>query len=68
LAFRDDDKAYYLINNVPVGTYSLKAQFIGYSPMQQDGARVLANFSVIRPGRSRGSRVGVRGGMSSSSG
>ena len=27
-----NDKGYYFVNNVPVGTYSLRAQFIGFAP------------------------------------
>jgi hypothetical protein len=35
-----NDKGYYFINNVPVGTYTLRAQFIGYQPTEQTNARV----------------------------
>src|SRR5258708_20698219 len=36
-----NDKGYYFINNVPVGTYTLRAQFIGYQPTELTNARVL---------------------------
>jgi len=36
-----NDKGYYFINNVPVGTYSLRAQFIGYAPSEVRAVRVL---------------------------
>jgi len=35
-----DAKGYYFINNVPPGTYTLRAQFIGYAPTDLTGARV----------------------------
>jgi outer membrane receptor for ferrienterochelin and colicin len=35
-------QGYYFINNVPAGTYSVRAAFIGYKSTQVDGARVLA--------------------------
>jgi Carboxypeptidase regulatory-like domain/TonB-dependent Receptor Plug Domain len=35
-----DAKGYYFINNVPVGTYTLRAQFIGYAPNEVRDARV----------------------------
>src|SRR5256712_14089746 len=36
-----NDKGYYFINNVPVRTYSLRAQFIGYPPSEVRAVRVL---------------------------
>jgi len=56
-----DDKGYYFINNVPVGTYSLKAQFIGYAPMQQDGARVLGGQTVTFDFKMTQSTVAIAG-------
>ena len=37
-----NDKGYYFINNVPVGSYTLRAQFIGYAPTEVHDVRVLA--------------------------
>ncbi|HEX2219716.1 MAG TPA: carboxypeptidase-like regulatory domain-containing protein, partial [Gemmatimonadales bacterium] len=34
-------QGYYFINNVPAGTYSVRAAFIGYKSTQVDGVRVL---------------------------
>jgi carboxypeptidase family protein/TonB-dependent receptor-like protein len=41
-----NDKGYYFINNVPVGTYTLRAQFIGYAPQELTGARVMGGQTV----------------------
>src|SRR5688500_61043 len=35
-------QGYYFLNNVPAGTYSVRAAFIGYKSTQVDGVRVLA--------------------------
>ncbi len=35
-----NEKGYYFINNVPVGTYTLRGQFIGYAPAEVRGVRV----------------------------
>ena len=35
-----NDRGYYFINNVPVGTYTVRAQFIGYAPAEVRGVRV----------------------------
>jgi carboxypeptidase family protein/TonB-dependent receptor-like protein len=35
-----NDKGYYFINNVPVGTHTLRAQFIGFTPAEVRGVRV----------------------------
>ncbi|HEX6106218.1 MAG TPA: carboxypeptidase regulatory-like domain-containing protein, partial [Gemmatimonadales bacterium] len=35
-------QGYYFINNVPAGTHSVRAAFIGYKSTQVDGVRVLA--------------------------
>ncbi|MGZ8398626.1 MAG: TonB-dependent receptor, partial [Gemmatimonadales bacterium] len=35
-------QGYYFMNNVPSGTYSVRAAFIGYKSTQVDGVRVLA--------------------------
>ena len=41
-----NDKGYYFINNVPVGTYTLRAQFIGYQPTEVTNARVFGGQTV----------------------
>src|ERR671921_156418 len=35
-------QGYYFINNVPAGTYNVRAAFIGYKSTQVDGVKVLA--------------------------
>jgi hypothetical protein len=35
-----NDKGYYFINNVPVGTYTVRGQFIGYAPAEVRTVRV----------------------------
>src|SRR5260370_27585768 len=57
-----NDKGYYFINNVPVGTYTLRAQFIGYQPTALTNARVLGRPTAGFPGRRTASAVhgGVR--------
>src|ERR671919_3239206 len=35
-------QGYYFINNVPAGTYNVRAAFIGYKSTQVDGGKVLA--------------------------
>jgi len=35
-----NDKGYYFINNVPVGTYTIRGQFIGYAPSEVRAVRV----------------------------
>src|SRR5439155_1710031 len=34
------DKGYYFINNVPVGTYTVRARFFGYTPAEVPSVRV----------------------------
>jgi len=41
-----NDKGYYFINNVPVGTYTLRAQFIGYAPSEVRGVRVIGGNTI----------------------
>jgi len=36
-----NDRGYYFLNNVPVGSYTLRAQFIGFAPTELRGVRVL---------------------------
>src|SRR2546422_3127627 len=35
-----NDKGYYFINNVPLGTYTVRARFIGYAAAEVPGVRV----------------------------
>lgn len=35
-----NERGYYFINNVPVGTYAVRGQFIGYAPSEVRGVRV----------------------------
>ncbi len=41
-----DNKGYYFINNVPVGTYTLRAKFIGYTAAEVPGVRVQGGFTL----------------------
>jgi len=41
-----NDSGFYAIANVPVGTYTVRAQFIGYKPADSSGIRVAANQTV----------------------
>jgi hypothetical protein len=41
-----NDKGYYFINNVPVGTYTIRAQFIGYAPAEVRTVRVQGGQTV----------------------
>src|SRR6266545_4365386 len=41
-----NDKGYYFINNVPVGTYTVRAQFIGYAPAEVRGVRVIGGNTI----------------------
>ncbi len=54
-----NDKGYYFINNVPVGTYTLRAQFIGYQPREYTGARVFGGQTAEFPIKMTASAVQV---------
>ncbi|MBI4503180.1 MAG: TonB-dependent receptor [Gemmatimonadetes bacterium] len=41
-----DAKGYYFINNVPVGTYNVRAQYIGMQPAEIQNVRVLAGQTM----------------------
>ena len=43
-----DEKGYYFINNVPPGTYTLRAQFIGFAPTDLTGVRVLGGQTLTQ--------------------
>jgi hypothetical protein len=39
-------KGYYFFNNVPIGTYTLRARFIGYTPAEIPGVRVQGGYTL----------------------
>ncbi|MGD2135093.1 MAG: carboxypeptidase regulatory-like domain-containing protein [Gemmatimonadales bacterium] len=41
-----NEDGFYFFNNVPAGTYSMRAQFIGYQPAQVTDVRVLAGQTL----------------------
>ncbi|MBE0591784.1 MAG: TonB-dependent receptor [Gemmatimonadales bacterium] len=41
-----NEDGFYFINNVPAGTYSMQAQFIGYQAARMDGIRILADQTL----------------------
>ncbi len=41
-----NDKGYYFINNVPVGTYTVRSRFIGYTAAEVPGVRVQGGFTL----------------------
>jgi len=43
-----DQKGYYFINNVPVGTYNLRVQFIGFQVSELQGAKVFGGQTVTQ--------------------
>lgn len=43
-----DGKGYYFINNVPVGGYTLRVQFIGYAPTEVQNVRVLGGQTITQ--------------------
>src|SRR6058998_2409805 len=56
-----NDKGYYFINNVPVGTYTLRAQFIGYAPTEVRDARILGGQTLTFNIKMSSSAVQVTG-------
>src|SRR5215813_12041376 len=52
-----DAKGYYFINNVPVGTYTLRAQFIGYAPHEVQNVRILGGQTITEDIRLQPSAV-----------
>ena len=56
-----NDKGYYFINNVPVGTYALRAQFIGYAPSEVRAVRVLGGQTLTVPIKMQSSAVVLTG-------
>ncbi len=43
-----NDKGYYFINNVPVGTYTLRVRFIGYTAAEVPGVRILGGQTITQ--------------------
>jgi len=43
-----DAKGYYFINNIPVGSYTLRAQFIGYAPHEVQNVRILGGQTITQ--------------------
>jgi hypothetical protein len=41
-----NDRGYFFINNVPVGSYTIRAQFIGYAPSEQRDTRVFGGQTI----------------------
>lgn len=55
------DKGYYFINNVPVGTYTLRAQFIGFAPAELRNVRVLGGQTITGDIKMQSSAVVLTG-------
>ena len=55
------DKGYYFINNVPVGTYTLRAQFIGFAPSEVRNVRVLGGQTMTQDIKMQSSAVVLTG-------
>ena len=43
-----DAKGYYFINNLPVGSYTVRAQFIGYAPHEVQNVRILGGQTITQ--------------------
>jgi hypothetical protein len=56
-----NDQGYYFINNVPVGTYTLRAQFIGYAPAEVRGVRVVGGNTITTDVKMQSSAVVLTG-------
>lgn len=56
-----NDKGYYFINNVPVGTYTVRAQFIGYAPAEVRGVRVIGGNTITVDVKMQSSAVVLTG-------
>jgi len=55
------EKGYYFINNVPVGTYTLRAQFIGFAPSEVRNVRVLGGQTITADIKMQSSAVVLTG-------
>src|ERR671924_1827889 len=56
-----NDKGYYFINNVPVGTYTIRSQFIGYAPSELRGIRVQGGQTITADVKMQSSAVVLAG-------
>ena len=56
-----NDRGYYFVNNVPVGTYNLRAQFIGYAPSEVRNVRVLGGQTITTDIKMQSSAVVLTG-------
>jgi hypothetical protein len=56
-----NDKGYYFINNVPVGSYTVRAQFIGYAPAEVRGVRVVGGNTITVDVKMQSSAVVLTG-------
>lgn len=52
-----NDKGYYFVNNVPVGSYTLRAQFIGFAPSEVRNVRVLGGQTITEDIKMQSSAV-----------
>jgi hypothetical protein len=56
-----NDRGYYFINNVPVGTYTIRAQFIGYAPAEVRSVRIPGGQTVTTDVKMQSSAVVLTG-------
>lgn len=56
-----NDQGYYFFNSVPVGTYTVRAQFIGYAPAEVRGVRVTGGQTLTAAIKMESSAVQVTG-------
>jgi len=56
-----NEKGYYFVNNVPVGTYTLRAQFIGFAPSEVRNVRVLGGQTITEDIKMQSSAVVLTG-------
>ncbi|HEY6061007.1 MAG TPA: TonB-dependent receptor, partial [Gemmatimonadales bacterium] len=56
-----NEKGYYFINNVPVGSYTLRAQFIGYAPTEVRDVRVFGGQTITQDIKLSPSAIQVSG-------
>src|SRR5574342_218735 len=56
-----DTKGYYFINNVPVGSYTIRTQFIGYAPTEVRDVRVFGGQTITQDIKLSPSAIQVSG-------
>lgn len=56
-----NEKGYYFINNVPVGSFTLRAQFIGYAPTEVRDVRVFGGQTITQDIKLSPSAIQVSG-------